>query len=203
MHLLVTLEPNQTQTGSKHISYNRQREDTWFTKSPFHCSRCQTKGPPSLFWLNRLLILAWIAFVDCNKTITVSWAFIVCVRHPTCQLPCVELFIHSHQSALLTDFRWETQDGVRREVTDPKPPDRGLQKRTLCGVSGRLCAAAASSFRAQASCLQIASAWEHPFLLFLFPSHDVKKEKMILSSIFTNRKQIYMCLPHVAFPGEE
>lgn len=43
-----------------------------------------------------------------------------------------------------------------------------------------------------------------PFLLLLSPSHDVKKEKMILGSIFNHGKQMSKYLPRPALlDGEE
>lgn len=49
--------------------------------------------------------------------------------------------------------------------------------------------------------LRASTVW--PFLLFLSPSHDVKKEKVMLGRIFNNRKQKYMYLPHMAPLCEE
>lgn len=126
-----------------------------------------------------LLILAWIVFVDDNKTITVTWALVECVCQPTCQLLCLELFVHSHRSALMTDFRWENQGSEEGSSLPqvPRPQTAGADSvRSFC-VSLCRCVL----FQAQAPCLQIAFAWEHPlcsqFSFSFYPLTMSRKRK--------------------------
>lgn len=79
-------------------------------------------GSPSLFWLNVLLVLAWIVFVDTNKTITVIWGFIGLVRQPFCQALCRRGLVHSHCRALvMTDFRWGSRGSEGGSSLTPVP----------------------------------------------------------------------------------
>lgn len=92
------------------------------------------KASPSLSWLNVLLILAWMVFVDSNKTITVTGAFTECVSQPLCPALCMQCFLLPHYSALLTtDFRSENQGGEEGS-SSPQVPGHGLQKWTFHGV---------------------------------------------------------------------
>lgn len=130
------------------------------------------KASPSLSWLNMLLILAWMVFVDSNKTITVNEAFIECVSQPLWQMLCMECLLLPHYSALLTtDFRSENERSEEGSSL-PQVPGHSLQKRTLHGVFACLSDTPAFFSQAWASDLQSTFTGEHPLCSdFCFSFH--------------------------------
>lgn len=89
------------------IAYSPQLKDSWFINVSVSLEWLP-RNP--LLWLSVLLILAWVVFVDNNKTITVIRASIECVCQLLWQVLCRQGLIHSHYGALImTDFSWGSQ----------------------------------------------------------------------------------------------